>query len=315
MYPWRVFIEGRNLLLDVDDEVRKYGLYVTRYVEAADESGAAEAAVAAVLADLDGAVLNDDADGPRFDVTEIEAVASPSEVPAVAPGIAIFDEAIPDEEESFVPELPVDESFAIARGCSLTDRGGLTEGFAVEEVDGADHTLIRVNVSAERLADVYRDLCELVDAPGFFVLETPTNRAVEEELRESDDDPLHVDVHYLDGLEVIDHRLLFDPLEELLVQCGCVAFGFGSHEHMDEVQVDGYKAVTVISTTPTKYAERLRALGFAQREELRTAWDTLGPETPGERRLVRVDGRTVYDVVRELGERGLYFAKRRAGIV
>ena len=221
-----------------------------------------------------------------------------------------------EDDEPFVPSLPVDESFVIAKGCSLTDRGGLSEGFSVERPDGeVEHTTIRVNVSAERIADVYVALSELVEAPGFLVLETPTNRAVEQELRESDEDPLHVDVHYLDDLQVIDHRLLFDPLEELLVSCGCVAFGFGSHVRMDEVVVDGYKAFTVLSTTPEKYVERLRALGFEERAELRTAWDTLGQETPGERSLVRVDGRTVYDVVEELGERGLYFAKRRTGIV
>lgn len=315
MYPWRVFIEGRNLLIDVDDEVEKRGLFTTRYVEAVDEAQAADIALAQVRTDLEDAILNESFDPPVFTASEIEAMESPGDFPDETPGLAVFLESGDGPDEPFVPALPIDATFALPRGVSLTDRGGLSEGFEVVPRKDEEHTMIRVNVSADRTADVYRDLAEAVDAPGFLVVETPSNRAVEEELRAADDSPFHVDVHYLDGLETIDHRILFDEYAELLTACGFVAFGFGSHQGIDEVLVDGYKTFTVLSVDPDKYVTRLRGLGLTERTPLRTAWDTLGPETPGERLRQRIDGRTVFDLVRELEERGLYFAKRREGVV
>ncbi|MEM1451903.1 MAG: hypothetical protein AAF726_11865 [Planctomycetota bacterium] len=315
MYPWRVFVKGRNLLIDVDDEVGKRGLFTTRYVEAEGEAEAAEAALAQVRSDLEGVILNEDFDPPVFSAAEVEAMESRDDFPAETPGLAVFPESGEDPSEPFVSELPVDASFALPRGVSLTDRGGLSEGFEVVPRVDAGHTMIRVNVSADRTAEVYRELSEAVDAPGFLVVETPSNRAVEEELRASDDAPFHVDVHYLDGLESIDHRILFDEFADLLTACGFVAFGFGSHQGIDEVLVDGYKTFTVLSVDPDKYVTRLRALGLPERSPLRTAWNTLGPDTPGERLRQRIDGRTVFDLVEELEDRGLYFAKRREGVV
>lgn len=311
MYPWRVLVEGTGVWIEIDGDRERRGFYVIRFVEAEDEEGARRAAVEQVMETLD------ETPGGTSSITaiEVEAVADASEVPDTQPGFAFYDADAEDDDEPFEPSLPVDESFELARGCSLTDRGGLSEGFDVVDSTGDESTRIFINVSADRLALIYRELTELVVTPGFFIVETASRRAVEQELRESDDDPFHVDVHYLDDVEPIDHRILFDRLADLLTSCGMVAFGFGSHEFLDEVTVDGFKVVMVQTIEPKKYVDCLRRLRFERRSPLRTAWDTLGEETPGDRSLVRIEGRTVYDVVEELGERGLYFARRREGTV
>ncbi|MEL6428121.1 MAG: hypothetical protein AAFU73_13520 [Planctomycetota bacterium] len=209
-----------------------------------------------------------------------------------------------------------DGSFRLARGCFATDLVGVAEGFAAYPPDEHGARILRVNASAERIAEVYLALADVVTQPAFLVLETPTHRAVEEELRQTDEDPFHVDTHYLDGLSAIDHRLLFEGRAELLTQCGMVLFGYGSHEAPEQVLVDGYKCITVRTVDALeRFTDALRGVGIEEDPGLRTVWQSFSQETPGRTERVTVDGRTVYDLVEELGERGLYFARRREGSV
>ena len=147
---------------------------------------------------------------------------------------------------------------------------------------------------------------------GTFAIELPTHRAVEEEMRSSARDPLHIDVHYLDEVTAARHRDLIEPELPLLAACGLVAFGFARRDAIDEVWVDVYKTITVRCEEPARYVSCLNRLGVPRAERLRTAWDTLSQDTPGHRLQVERDGRTIYDLVRRFErEHGLWFARRR----
>jgi hypothetical protein len=48
---FQVMLQGRNFLLDLEGQARRYGFYTTRFVEAEDEAEAERAAVALVRDD------------------------------------------------------------------------------------------------------------------------------------------------------------------------------------------------------------------------------------------------------------------------
>lgn len=202
-------------------------------------------------------------------------------------------------------------AFRLARGVTVTDLSGVSEGFECSVPVGRDHSFLRVNVSAERIADVFLDLAALVDTPGFFVIGIPASRPVEQELHDPARPALHRDFHYLDGIDGDRLRSVFERYRELLVEDGMVTFGFGSHSGLDEVHVARYKVFEILSTKPAKYVERLIELGYPRRERLRTVRHTFTPTTPGRLERISIDGRSAFDMVVELEREGLYFGTRR----
>ena len=99
--------------------------------------------------------------------------------------------------------------------------------------------------------------------------------------------------------------------QSFFVHDGSLGFGYGAHGVKDEVFVSGYKIFAIYTQTPEKYAASLGELGFRQEARLRTVRDTFTPSTPGNRSRIRVEGRTIYDMVDELKKEGLYLAERR----
>jgi hypothetical protein len=92
---YRVFLEGGNFWLQMDDAPQRMGFYTTRFVQAAsvDESG--KAAVGLVRSTERLKPLNHPDDPPQILVREIEEVDE-ADVPGVVSGFAFF----PDEGEA-----------------------------------------------------------------------------------------------------------------------------------------------------------------------------------------------------------------------
>jgi len=201
-------------------------------------------------------------------------------------------------------------AFRVADGIQVTDLTGVAEGYAVKVVpDG--YSVFTVNVSAERLAEVFRTLAREVSGLGFFLLETGSHRDVEEQLRTKPTDPLHKDVFYLDGIGVERALEILAENERNLIHDGGVNFGFGSHEGHDEVFVGPYKIVYIYADEPEKYRRALERLGYPKRETLKTVWDNFGPDTPGHRGILEDARPTRWEMIDALKEQGLYLAERR----
>lgn len=73
---FRVLVEGVNFLIEMDNELGKYGFYTTRFVTAADESEAEKLAVEMLRIELRKSVMNDKSDSPVMFVEEIEELKS-----------------------------------------------------------------------------------------------------------------------------------------------------------------------------------------------------------------------------------------------
>lgn len=202
------------------------------------------------------------------------------------------------------------DNFQLVRGVVVPDLTGIHEAYSIS-VAPRGHSVFTVNVSAERIDAVFRQLvCEVAE-PGFLVLEVGTHASVEVTLRKSEADPFHKDVFYLDGLT---HQRLGDILDrhgDLLIQDGGIHFGFGSRHGVDEVFVGPYKIVYVYADAPQKFAAALDTLEYPREPRIRTVWSNFTRDAPGSRRVLTDVPTTIWDVIEELKGEGLYFAERR----
>jgi hypothetical protein len=77
MKKYRVFLQGKNCLLNIDDKTEKTGFYTTRFVEANDELEAENKSVELIRNDpqLRQSVLNEKGDPPIIYLEDIEEIS------------------------------------------------------------------------------------------------------------------------------------------------------------------------------------------------------------------------------------------------
>jgi len=201
-------------------------------------------------------------------------------------------------------------SFRTVEGIDVPNLKGVHEAYSVSKTTNGYHHLI-INVSAERVPEVYLRLTHEVTEPAFFLMEVGTHEDVEKELRKNDSDPFHKDVYYLDGINREKGCAVFTKYEDLLVNDGMVMFGFGAHEGKDEVFVGAYKIIEIYADNPDKYLAALTELGIGKEDRVKTVWQTFSQTSPGRRNALRGRDKTIWDMVEELKPEGLYLAERR----
>lgn len=203
--------------------------------------------------------------------------------------------------------------FNLARGVSVPDLSGIAEGYEVVRRDADPVVRISANISAERIGRSFRKLASAVPTPGFFIIEIPTHRDVEAELRKEQTDPFHVDVYFKDGISWPDGDALFSRFEDTFVNDGMISFGFGSHVGGQEVFVGHYKIFRVFCSDPQRFEPSLSELGVPRVERLRTVYDHFTRDRPGSRSVLDGPGLSIYDMVDALTREGFYLHGRRPG--
>jgi hypothetical protein len=211
---------------------------------------------------------------------------------------------------SQTPEMQISPTFQLPRGIQVADLNGIHESYSVT-VTGEGYHVFTVNVSAENIHRVFCRLAAEVNEPAFLLLETGTHRDVEKQLRKNDTDPLHKDVYYLDGQKWTSAKSIIDSYSDLFVHDGQISFGFGSHKGHDEIFVGPYKIFTIFADEPTKYEAALVELGITKVQKLKTVWDNFTPDSPGQRAALADVTPTIWDMIEQLKQKGLYFAERR----
>ena len=188
----------------------------------------------------------------------------------------------------------------MVKGCRIADPSLLHEGYQRIE------TGYVANVNAEKIQQIVEHFIHLQDEWVFLIIEVPTNIK-----DETENGSLHMDVYYLDGLKKdVAVRLLRD-LGEILVHDGMSRFGFGSHSGQNEIMIGAYNVATIYSASPERYNGMFESHGISEVPELKTAWAYFTDQTPGECRKVTYRGKTIYEIVDDLKQYGLYFAERR----
>lgn len=199
--------------------------------------------------------------------------------------------------------------FKLASGVTVTNLEGIHPCYEVLEKETYSSFLINIDINVlEQLLDQF---CNELDEPCFFILEVPTNENDERTLRKSNSDPFHRDVYYWDGCS---REMLKDIMRQygtLLLNDGMSRFGFASHRSKDEIYVGKYKITNILTKNAQKYHQMLAAYDIPYEEQIKTVWKNFSSETPGEARIIQIDGINVYDLVEILLKQGLYFAERR----
>lgn len=199
--------------------------------------------------------------------------------------------------------------FQIVEGNYVPNLQGVQEEYTKQFAN--THWCIQINVSAEHIDELFRQLCSQVRQPSFLLFEHGANQKEEEQLRSSDQDPYHKDIFYIDGLDYKGFESIYGRYQELLVHDGEICFGLGSHDGIDEVYVGDYKIFTIFTDTPDKYQRILHKAGFEMSESMKTVWNNFTQDNPGQRRCVKKNGIDIYEMINELKEQGIYLAERR----
>jgi len=94
MKKFRVFLRAENCFLQMEGEVRRYGFYTTRYVEAEDRHAAEQRAVDLLRqhGQLRDALLNARNDPPKFIAEKVEELASFADVENLSPGLVFYED-------------------------------------------------------------------------------------------------------------------------------------------------------------------------------------------------------------------------------
>jgi len=198
--------------------------------------------------------------------------------------------------------------FKLVDGVSAKNLEGIHECYEI--VDKESFFSFAINISAEKIDALLREFCAQLSEPCFFILEVPTNEKYESQLRQSPTDPFHSDVYYLDGISTSDLILILNTYGDLLIHDGMVKFGFASHSSHDEIFVGKYKITNIFTQNKAFYQSMLHKLHITQEESIKTLWNNFTYDTPGECVSINLNGRSIYTVVDELSEKGLYLAKR-----
>lgn len=182
--------------------------------------------------------------------------------------------------------------FQTAAGVSLPFPEQLHEAFQ------CDKDSVTLNLSFEKLADFMGEFIPMLEAPLFLALHVPFE----------DGDHLY----YLDGCTHEQMQMILDMYGELLRQDGICCFAIASHATGEELYLDQYKVIRLYSPKVRRFLPLLARYGLTETQQLVTAWDTISQAHPGQTMLVELGGQTVFSMLEELKQIGLYQAHEDA---
>lgn len=195
----------------------------------------------------------------------------------------------------------------------MTDNFNVGEGIDIESLDGIHECYeingdnLIANVSFENVKPLLRNLCNALTAPLFFFIELPCEEEEEKNLTKIDD-CFHKNVYYLDNCTTNVILAIIKRYGDLLLNDGLVQFGFASHDDEDEISVGKYKIISIYSKNIKKYSAILENNDIHRENKIKTVWDNFSKTSPGAVTTVEVDGETIYDIVENLKEVGMYFS-------
>ena len=207
-------------------------------------------------------------------------------------------------------EPDMTNKYQLPRGIEVPDLTGIHEAYSVRKSEKG-FFVFTLNVSAENIFRVFLHLASKVKEPAFLLFETGVHEDVEKTLRKKDSDPFHKDVYYIDGLNWARAESIVKIYSELLVNDGEINFGYGTHKGYDEVYVGPYRVFEIYADDPGKYITLLNELGIAKEEKVKTVWGNFTRDSPGQRSALTDAPITIWKMIEQLKEKGLYRAERR----
>lgn len=177
-----------------------------------------------------------------------------------------------------------------------------------EEFQFMEHGF-RFNISFEKIRPMLDDFVEQLEEPLFIVLQLPLTQSEEDNLRKSNNDPLHQKVCYLDGLSKEQVTAILQQYGNLILNDGISQFAVASHASNEEIFIQKYKLTDIYCSDSEKYLGLLKKYNLKEIDQLISVWDTFTHETPGEARRIEMNDINIFDVYDELVKLGMYDAK------
>lgn len=192
--------------------------------------------------------------------------------------------------------------FQTAPGVAIPFPDKIQEQFQVYEGKS-----IYANISFEKLKPMLTEFYHSLPEPLFFVLQLPLS--IHEERKMGDSNTFHQEVCYLDGQTKSQIDGIMEKYGQILLEDGMSQFAVASHVNNEEMFIQKYKLTAFYSSFPRRFIPFLKRYGLTETDNLITVWNTFSQETPGECRLVSINGFDVYDVAEQLKKQGMYRAK------
>ena len=190
-------------------------------------------------------------------------------------------------------------------GCKVPFPERVLEGYSYEA------PWFTANVDADKIREVLEHFISIHQEPLFVILELPSKKKDETEIRPGVVEKLHKDVYYLGGRTQEDALALLHRFGDVLIRDGMSAFGFGCHQSHEEIMVGQYNVVSIYSGNEKAYEGFFECHGISRVKPLVTAWNTFTKDAPGECKRIETDGKSVFDIPDICAEWGMFLAERR----
>ena len=190
-------------------------------------------------------------------------------------------------------------------GCKVPFPEKVLEGYSYEA------PWFTANVDADKIPAMLEHFISIHQEPLFFILELPSKKEDETEIRPGVVEKLHKDVYYLGGRTQKDALALLHRFGDLLIRDGMSAFGFGCHQSHEEIMVGQYNVVSIYTGDEKAYEGFFECHGIHRVQLLVTAWNTFTKDSPGECERIDTDGKSVFDIPDICAEWGMFLAERR----
>ena len=159
---------------------------------------------------------------------------------------------------------------------------------------------LTANVHAKKYSTFFNTLLRFMASPSFLFWNRLSLLIEKKVIAKNIIKESHKDVYYMDACsrdECLEQLIRYG---DLLLNDGLSKFGFGGHKSHDEIMLDSYNVVTIYSKELSKFNDFFEPHNIQFVEELVTAWKTFSKTSLGISEIYESNGKTVYDLPREL---------------
>ena len=190
------------------------------------------------------------------------------------------------------------------KGCEVPDVAKLSAGY---ELLGSN--MLQANVDAGKIKGLLLDFAAMhKNEQVYFMLELPPEHKAQLQVsygqNELDEDS---ERYYIDDISLEQVQELLAKVGDVLINDGVSRFSLGGTYSMDEMVVDRFNVLSVMSVMDVEEYEKLfTKQGIPKVEGLVTAWETFSPEEPATAMQYVQDNISVFDIPAMFAAWGMY---------